>query len=90
MGRRTESPSQLVHALHTVLLEDLGVPAGARISRGDWDGLVMVAFDVAHRNSVTNYTTFGRAVGLWAVHEAHGKGGRGYVELKAPRPRAAT
>lgn len=81
MGRRSESPSQLVQALHVVLLEDLQVPAGAEIPRSDWDSWVMVAFDVAHRNSVTNYTTFGRAMGLWEVHEAHGKGGRGYVKL---------
>lgn len=83
-------PATDLVALFHRILHDVGLETGQRVPRRMWDDLVMTCFDVSNDVSVRQKTRLGEALGLWTVHQAHGKGGRGYVEIHAGAATAAS
>ena len=79
-GRLSETV--LVGQVHRALLE-LEMPVGVEIPRGDFEDLIILAFGVGSRQAIQSKIRVGQALGAWDVREAHGKGGRGAVSVRA-------
>lgn len=62
-----------------------GVATGAEIPRRLMDDMVIAAFGISSRASISAKLRAGEAYRLWRVTEAHGKGGRGFVTLLDPQ-----